>query len=227
MPSMLVTGAGRGIGLEFARQYAADGWTVIATVRQPEAAGALRSVAGDVRILRLDVGDPASIAILSERLRGVGLDMLINNAGLYGPRNVTLGAIHYPAWQDALTVNALGPIRLAEALLDSLRAGQGRTIVTLTSKMGSIADNARGAGYIYRSSKAALNAALRSLAIDLRDEDFRVAILHPGWVKTDMGGPNALIDTRTSVSGMRRVIDGLTVASSGRFLDYTGQEIPW
>ena len=227
MPTVLITGCGRGIGLELARQYAADAWTVLATVRDSAGAEALQRLSGDVGVLDLDVADAASVAILSERTRGTAIDLLINNAGLYGPRTVTLGAIHYPVWLEVLATNTLGPIRLVEAFLDHLRAGDGKTIVNLSSKAGSIADNTSGRGYIYRSSKAALNAATKSLAIDLAPEGFRVAVLHPGWVHTDMGGPNALIDTATSVAGMRRVIDGLTPADSGGFFNYDGSPIPW
>ena len=227
MPTVFVTGCSRGIGLELARQYAADGWTVLATVRDAVGAEAVAQLDGDVSVFDLDISDPASIAILSERTRGAAIDLLINNAALYGPRATKLGAIHYPAWHDVLTANTLGPIRVVEAFLDHLRAGEGRTIVSLTSKAGSIADNRSGGGYIYRSSKAALNAAMKSVAVDLAPEGFRVAVLHPGWVRTDMGGPNALIDTAVSVAGMRRVIEELTPADSGRFFNYDGKEIPW
>ncbi len=227
MPSVLITGANRGIGLEFARQYAADGWTVYAAVRDPGAARDLHRLDGDVTPVVLDVADPASVAILSERMRGIALDMLINNAGLYGPRKPQLGAIHYPAWEEVLLTNLLGSTRVTEAFLDHLRAGEGRTIVVLSSKVGSMADNTSGGGYIYRSSKAAVNAVFHSMAIDLAPEGFKVAILHPGWVRTAMGGPNALIEPAESVAGMRRVIAGLTPEQSGLFLNHDGKVIPW
>ena len=228
MPTVLITGASRGIGLEFAKQYAADGWTVLAGARNPDTiADALGTAPGDFALVRLDVCDPASVAILSERLRGTPIDLLINNAGLYGPRRPPLGAIHYPAWSDVLNTNVLGAMRVTEAFVDNLRAGAGKCIAAISSKVGSMADNTSGGGYIYRSSKAAMNSVFRSLAIDLSDEGIRVAILHPGWVRTDMGGVNALIDAPESVAGMRRVIAGLTPEQSGRFFNYDGRAIPW
>ncbi len=227
MPTVLITGASRGIGLEFARSYGEAGWTVIATVRDAAGADRLAGLAGSVTPAVLDVADPASVAILAERLKGVALDLLIANAGQYGPRGYRLGHIPYAAWQEVLTVNTMGSMRVIEAFLDALRAGQGRRIAAITSKMGSMADNMSGGNYLYRSSKAALNAAMRSVALDLAPEGFAVATVHPGWVKTDMGGPGALIDTATSVAGMRRVIDGVTVETTGRFWNYDGREIPW
>lgn len=227
MPTVLITGTSRGIGLELARAYGAAGWTVIATLRDPEAFDRLAGMPGSVTPTQLDVADPASVAILGERLKGVALDLLIANAGQYGPRGVRLGQISYPTWQEVMAVNVMGALRVIETFLDHLRAGSGRRIVAVTSKMGSIADNGSGGNYLYRSSKAALNAAMRSVALDLAPEGFAVGVVHPGWVKTAMGGPNALIDTATSVAGMRRVIDGLTVATTGRFWNYDGAEIPW
>jgi NAD(P)-dependent dehydrogenase (short-subunit alcohol dehydrogenase family) len=228
MPTVLITGASRGIGLEFAKQYAAEGWTVLAAARDPDAvARGLGDARGDFSLVRLDVCDPASVAILSERLRGTPIDLLINNAGLYGPRRPELGAVHYPAWFEVLNTNVMGAMRVTEALVDNIRAGDRKRIAAISSKVGSMADNSSGGGYIYRSSKAAMNAVFRSLAIDLAGEGIRVAILHPGWVRTDMGGANALIDTATSVAGMRDVIAGLTAERSGRFINYDGSEIPW
>ncbi|MGP1397758.1 MAG: SDR family oxidoreductase [Inquilinaceae bacterium] len=227
MPTALITGTNRGIGLEFVRQYAADGWTVIAGVRDPDKADALDDVAGDVSVASLDVADPASVGILAARLEGVGIDLLINNAGVMGPRPVALGSLDYGAWQQVMAVNALAPMRVAEAFLPHLRAGSGRRIATVSSRMGSIGDNSSGGSYIYRSSKAAVNAAMKSLALDLAGEDIAVVILHPGWVRTDMGGPNASVAIPDSVTGMRRVIDGLTPATTGRFVNYDGSAIPW
>ncbi|NBC31635.1 MAG: SDR family NAD(P)-dependent oxidoreductase [Alphaproteobacteria bacterium] len=227
MPTILITGAGRGIGFEFARQYSEAGWTVIATVRSPDSIPMVESLGGGVQVALLNVADPASVAILCERMRGTALDMLINNAGLYGPRSPQIGAVPYAAWQEVLDTNVMGAMRVTEAFLPHLRAGERKTIVAMTSKMGSMADNTSGGQYIYRSSKAALNAVFRSLALDLAPEGFLVSILHPGWVRTDMGGPRALIDVHESVTGLRRVIEGLTPDESGRWFDYAGREIPW
>ena len=227
MPSVMITGCSRGIGVEFVRQYAADGWTVYATVRDAERAEALLSLRGEVVVLELDVADPASVAILAERMRGTPIDLLINNAGVYGPRNLMVGNVPYPVWQDVFAVNVLGPMRVIEAFIDHLRLGTQKKIVALSSKMGSIADNTSGGTYIYRSSKAALNATIKSVALDLKPEGFCVAVLHPGWVRTEMGGANALIEPRESVTGMRRVIDAMAPQTTGRFHNYDGKEIPW
>ena len=227
MPTALITGAGRGLGLELARQYAEDGWTVLAGVRSTTGASRLTAIDGDVAAISLDVADPASVTILAERLRGIAIDLLINNAGVYGPRAMTLRDLDYAAWRDVLEVNLLGTLRVTEAFLDHVLAGDGKKIAFLTSKMGSIADNSSGGVYAYRSSKAALNAAVRSLAIDLAPEDVAVTLLHPGWVRTDMGGPGALIDVVESVTGMRQVIDSVGPDKTGRFWNYDGRELPW
>ena len=226
MPTTLITGAGRGLGLEFARQFADDGWTVLAGVREPASADDLRRIDGDVSPVPLDVADPASVAILGERLSGVPIDLLINNAGIYGPREMTLGTFDYDAWREVFEVNTLAPMRVAEAFIEHIRASEGRKIVTVSSKMGSIADSS-GGSYIYRSSKAAVNAAMKSLALDLQPEGFTIVVVHPGWVRTDMGGPSALIDAVESVTGLKTVIDGLTPTDSGGFFNYDGTTIPW
>ena len=224
---VLVTGAGRGIGFELARRYAVAGWTVLATVRNPEAAAALKALPGSVETLDLDVSDAASVAALVRRLGGRPIDLLINNAGIYGPDSDQLGRFDYGAWERVLAVNTLGPLRVTEALLPNLRAGSKRTVATLTSAMGSIADNTSGGALFYRSSKAALNAAMKTLAIALRSERFTVVVLHPGWVRTDMGGPAATLDVATSAAGLIEVIAGLAPADTGRFLNYNGAALPW
>ena len=226
MPTALITGAGRGLGLEFVRQFADDGWTVLAGVREPERADDLRRIDGDVSPVPLDVADPALVAILGERLSGVPIDLLINNAGIYGPREMVLGEFDYDAWREVFEVNTLAPMRVAEAFIEHIRAGDGRKIVTVSSKLGSIGEG-RGGSYIYRSSKAAVNASMKNLAIDLKSEGFTIIVVHPGWVRTDMGGPGADIDAVESVTGLKRVIDGLTPSDTGRFFKYDGSEIPW
>ena len=227
MPTVLITGAGRGIGLELARAYAEADWSVLAGIRDPAAADTLIRIDGDVTPITLDVADPASVMILAERLAGLPIDLLINNAGIIGPRDAVIGDTDFGVWQDVLTVNTLAPVRLVEAFLPHLRDGNGRTIVTVSSKMGSIGANQRGGALIYRSSKAAVNAAMRSIAFDLADESFTVTVLHPGWVRTDMGGPQADIGAVESAIGMKAVIDGLTPDQTGQFFNYDGTALPW
>ena len=217
MPSVLITGANRGIGLEFARQYAADGWSVIATVRQPSDEVA----ALGIRVEQLDMRDPAALARFGERIDS--LDLLIANAGTYGPRSVTT-AEDAAAWSETFAVNTIAPFLLAQSVLPLVEQSGGK-LIAISTKMGSIDDNDSG-GYIgYRSSKSALNMAWKSLAVD--NPAIPCAVLHPGWVQTRMGGASAPLDPAASVAGMRRVIDGLSAEQSGGFFSYDGTEIPW
>ncbi|MFN3076189.1 MAG: SDR family oxidoreductase [Alphaproteobacteria bacterium] len=225
MPTVLITGANRGIGLEFVRQYAAQGWTVLATCRDPDRARSLKAL--EAEVLALDVNDVDAIAALGASLAGRTVDLLINNAGLYGDRNQSLGHVDPDEWMQVLRVNAMAPLKLAEALIGSLEMSTRPVVANVTSLMGSMADNGSGGAYIYRSSKAALNAVTKSLAVDLAGRSILVVALHPGWVQTDMGGPGALINVETSVSGMRQVLHGLKRSDSGRFLNYRGEELPW
>jgi len=222
MPSVLVTGANRGIGLEFARQYAADGWEVIATVRDRGSAAELAQLG--VRIETLDMLDHAALAAFPHRLGCEPLDLFIANAGVSGPQRIA-DAEAAAGWQQVHAINAVAPTLLAEALLPSVVAAGGK-MAALTSRMGSIADSS--GGYIaYRASKAALNAAWRALALDHAAQAITVALLHPGWVKTRMGGQNAPLPLADSVAAMRRIIAGLTPVDSGSFLDYRGEPLPW
>jgi NAD(P)-dependent dehydrogenase (short-subunit alcohol dehydrogenase family) len=225
MPTLLITGANRGIGLEFTRGYAADGWRVHAACRDPAAARELAAVKGEVSIHALDVADDTAIRALADRLKGEAIDLLINNAGILD--DDALGQTDADTWLRAFRINSIAPIHVLEAFLPHLERGRQKTAVALTSKMGSIADNGSGGSYIYRSSKAALNAAMKSAAIDLKSRGIKVAVFHPGWVRTDMGGPNGQIDTRTSVAGLRAKIAGLTPAESGGFFNYDGKALPW
>lgn len=227
MASVLITGAGRGIGLEFARQYLEDGWRVLATCRNPKASSGLAALKGDIQLHPLDVADHASIEALAATLRKESIDVLINNAGIYGPRSAALRRIGYDEWAEVFRVNVMGPLKVSEAFLDHVARSEMKRIVALTSKMGSMADNHSGGSYIYRSSKAALNATMKSLAVDLAPRGILVGILHPGWVRTDMGGPGALIEPSVSVAGLRQAIAGLSPETSGAFLNYDGSPIPW
>lgn len=223
MPTVLITGANRGLGLEFARQYAAEGWDVIGTCRDPREAGELATLT-DVRIEALDMTDMAAVAGFAAGLDGMRLDLLIANAGLMEPRG-PVNLDYAQAWLQTLTVNAVAPVLLAYAL--KARLVRGGKAIAITSKMGSLSDNGSGGYYAYRSSKAALNAAWRSLALDWRTEGIAAAVLHPGWVRTRMGGPNGLIDASESIAGMRRVIDQLRLEQTGGFFNYDGAQIPW
>jgi NAD(P)-dependent dehydrogenase (short-subunit alcohol dehydrogenase family) len=227
MATVLITGANRGLGLEFCRQYAADGWQVLACCRNPEAADELAEIP-DVRVLPLDISDFAQIDHLAAELKDASIDVLINNAGIYGdsPRH-GFGHLDYTAWMHTLTVNTLAPVKMAEAFLPHLKRGEQKLLASITSQMGSIADNGSGGSILYRTSKAALNAAMKSLALDLEELGIGVLVLHPGWVKTDMGGPSALIDAEESIAGMRRVLERFTLAQSGEFLKYDGSPLPW
>lgn len=222
MPTVLVTGAGRGIGLEFVRQYVADGCRVIATVRgeSPE----LSRLAGEIRVEPLDMRDFTAVASFPERLRGEPLDLFVANAGMTAARRIG-SAAEAETWQEVHAVNAVAPTLLARALLPNVLATNGK-MAAITSRMGSIADSS--GGYIgYRASKAALNAAWHALAMELSGKDVALVLLHPGWVQTDMGGPSATISPEESVRGMRRVIGRLSPRRSGAFFDYRGQNIPW
>ncbi|MCH7931701.1 MAG: SDR family oxidoreductase [Proteobacteria bacterium] len=231
MPSILITGANRGLGLAFARHYAAAGWRVHAGYRDPDAADALAAVAsnaaGRVSVHRLDVADAAEIAALAESLRDEALDVLLNNAGLSGGRFRTFGKTDYGLWEETLRVNTLAPLRMAEAFVGHVARSERRLIVFISSRMGSISDNMNGGAYVYRSSKAALNAVVKSMAVDLKRRGIGVVALHPGWVATDMGGSAAPLSPAESVDGMAAVIERLTPADSGRFLSYDGSAIPW
>ncbi len=230
MATVLITGANRGLGLGWTRAFLERGDRVIATCRRPEQADSLKGLADRfpdrLQIERLDVADFDQIERLAEQRRGEAIDILLNNAGVYGKRD-DFGTIDYQEWHYVLRVNTLAPVKLSEVFFDHLRRSQRRLIVAMSSKMGSIGENTSGGSYLYRSSKAALNMAMKSLSIDLRPYRIGVLILHPGWVKTDMGGPNALITVEESVSGMIKLVEAFRLEMSGRFFDYRGLEIPW
>lgn len=231
MPTVLVTGANRGLGLEFCRQYAEADWKVLACCRKPEKATDLHNLAAIYPALSLhalDVADFASIDRLSHELAAESIDVLLLNAGVYSDDSKNgFGTLDYPLWLDSFVVNSQAPVKLTEVFLPQIQRSGRRLIVAISSLMGSMADNTSGGSLIYRSSKAALNAAMKSLSLDLADAGVGVLVLHPGWVKTDMGGPNAPTAPADSISGMRRVIEAYTPADSGRFIDYRGNEAPW
>lgn len=228
MATVLITGTSRGLGLEFTKQYAEDGWHVIACCRDPERALALQGLAkthANIQLVDLDVADFAQIDAAALRLKEVPIDLLINNAGVY-PESSLIDT-DFQDWATAFKINSMAPFKMTQAFLPNLVAGKVKKVATLTSKMGSIDDNTSGGEYIYRTSKVAVNMVMKSLSLDLASRGIAVGILHPGWVITDMGGPNGLIDAKTSVTGLRRVIDNLTLENSGKFIAYDGKEITW
>lgn len=232
MKTLLITGANRGIGLEFVRQYAAEGWRVFACCRKPAAADLLNRLINQfpdrIQAHALDVTAHQQIEQLAQTLTGQPIDLLINNAGVYPPdRGDAFGKTDYAAWQHAFEANTMAPLKMTEAFIKQVARSELKTIVTITSKMGSVADNRGGGSYIYRSSKSGVNIVVKSLSIDLNPQKIIAVVLHPGWVKTDMGGPGALITTEQSVTGMRRVIGNLTLQDSGKFYAFDGQIVPW
>lgn len=233
MNTILITGANRGIGLELARQYAADGWRVRACCRHPEKAAALNALAAQhpdtIQIHELDVSDLAQIDALAKTLSLEAIDVLVNNAGIYPDEDFAGGFGHtnYLKWMQAFQVNTMAPLKMAEAFALNVARSERKIIATISSKMGSVADNTSGGAYLYRSSKCAVNMVVKSLALDLKEQGIIAVAFNPGWVLTDMGGPNAMITTEQSVSGLRKVIEKLSQADSGKFFNYDGAEIAW
>ncbi len=231
MPTILITGSNRGLGLEFVKQYAKDEWDVIACCRTPDKADELQTLAknheGKVSVHKLDVSDFKAIEEFGTKFKGRPIDVLINNAGVYERLKNQFGQIDYDNWIESFQINTLAPIKMAEIFIENVAKSEKKTIISISSKVGSIADNTSGKRYIYRSTKTALNMAVKSLSIDLKPQGIIAVSLHPGWVLTDMGGPNALIDTKKSIQGMKQVIQNLTMTDSGKFLNYDGTEIPW
>jgi NAD(P)-dependent dehydrogenase (short-subunit alcohol dehydrogenase family) len=240
MPTLLVTGANRGLGLEFARQYAADGWRVLACTRAPDAAADLQALAAReprVEIHALDVADPAAVGALAARLAGTPIDVLLNNAGLFGPKpgadrdlRQQFGHLDPTVLHDLYRVNAVAPLRMAEAFVEHVAAGVQKKIATISSSIGSIGQaRAKGEGglYAYRMSKAAVNMAMAALATDLAPRGIAIGVYCPGWVQTAMGGPRAPLTPQQSIAGLRARIAELDAARSGRFFLYDGTELPW
>lgn len=234
--TILITGASRGIGLSHARRYAERGFQVLACCRDPGRASALAQLQQrfprQVRVLPLDVVAAADVARLQADLGGQSVDVLINNAGTFGPEGAPAGMAYqslqhmdYAIWRDILEVNLLAPFRLTVALAPNLRAGRRPLVVMMSSDLGSISSNTLGGSYAYRSSKAGLNMVTRGLAMEWRD--IIVVSMAPGWCRTDLGGEQAPVDTDESVAAQQEVFDRLTPADSGRFLDRFGATVAW
>lgn len=242
MPTLLITGANRGLGLGLLKLYAADGWRVLACCRDPARATELAALAassgGRVTMHRVDMEDLASIDALGASLKNVPIDVLVNMAGYYGTRIMTepgglqeFGTSDYADWRKIHAINVIAVMRMCEVLVENVAASTRKVIVNLSSIAGSIGTIKTGSMggrlYAYRASKAALNMITRAMAEDLRPRGITAVPLHPGWVKTDMGGPQAQLDVATSVGGMKRVIDGLTIAKTGQYWVYDGSTLPW
>jgi NAD(P)-dependent dehydrogenase (short-subunit alcohol dehydrogenase family) len=229
MPTTLITGANRGIGLELVRAMLARGYDVLATGRDPERADALNALAGGGRleVLPLEVTGEASMTSFVDRLGDRTIDVLVNNAGVKGgERQSAATGVDLDDWAEVLAVNTLAPVRLTLALRQNLARAERPRVVTISSQMGSLAGGGRG-WIAYRSSKAAVNMAMRNLAEELGDEGIIVVPVHPGWVRTDMGGEQAPLSPAESAAGLAALIDGLTPEHSGRFWDWDGQERSW
>lgn len=224
-PVVLVAGASRGLGLELARQFVRRGWQVIATARDPSAAQDLTR-SERLSVKRLDIADRESVSGLKAELGGQSLDVLYVNAGIMGPTHHDPMRITEDEFQSLMLTNVLAPVRLAITFLDNLRDGSG-VIVFMTSQLGSVARNEGGGHDLYRASKAALNTLTRSFAARLGRRKLAVLSLHPGWVRTDMGGKNAPLDAGTSVAGMIDIVERARGTHGHRFLDYQGNVIPW
>jgi NAD(P)-dependent dehydrogenase (short-subunit alcohol dehydrogenase family) len=236
MATVLVTGANRGLGLEFVRQYAADGWNVVATARKPEESEALRTLsAGHTNLtpLALDITDDESVQDLADSLDGKPIDVLILNSGVYPREGQKIGQIDYEGWRKAFETNVLGTMRVIEALLENVEASERKQIAAISTSMaslrgvqgGSVAQ--AGTSYQYRSTKTALNMAFSILAKELAPRRISVVMFDPGWVKTDMGGPHAQLTPKESIAGMRKVLEGNAMEISGKFLGHDGSLRPW
>jgi NAD(P)-dependent dehydrogenase (short-subunit alcohol dehydrogenase family) len=224
LKSILIIGASRGLGLEFVRQYRAAGWLTIGTTRSPEQ-DALLTAEGATAI-RLDVTDSLGFSALSRVVEGASLNVCIYNAGVYGPRSQGVVAPPPDEFDHIMRTNVLGAMHAVEVVAPSLAKRQG-TFAFISSAMGSIGAQGGASGAPYRASKAALNSIVKTASLEWGPRGVTCLSLHPGWVKTDMGGSGADIDPATSISGMRKVIGEANAESNGHFFDYTGKEIPW
>lgn len=236
MDTILITGANRGLGLEFVRQYAADDWRVLACCRQVSAElDALEKSVATVTVYPLDVADHDMIDRLSRGLAEEAIDVLLNNAGIMGRKSFAehgidaqkFGELDYDDWAHIVRVNVFGPVRMAEAFLPQILAGKQKKIVTLTSMVGSMTLNTQGGLYAYRASKAAVNSVMRSMSIDLAEQGVLAIAIHPGWARTSMGGDSAPVDPVDAVRGVRRVIAKLTPADLGQVIGYNGEVLPY
>lgn len=227
MPTVLITGANKGLGLEFARQYAADRWRVIATCPDPAAAGDLRALPGDVRVERLDVTAQDQIDALADALAAEAIDLLLLNAGVHLQKDCTLATLDPVRWLEELRINVIAPIMVARRFVPHVARSRERRIVAMSSSLGSHAMVRAGSNHAYRSAKAALNMALGVMALELKEQGITVVPVAPGMTRTDMGGPDAPFSAEDSVAHVRRTIAGLRPGDTGRFLSRDASALPW
>ena len=229
-PTILITGANRGIGLTMTERFAGDGWQVLACCRNPDQAHELTALCERfpaIEVHALDVVDYDRMAELAAALRDRPIDILLSNAGIYGPRGMPFGEVTADGWREVFEVNSIAPLMLAQAFVGSVARSERKLIAVVSSKMGSIEENKRGGGYVYRSSKTAVNQVVKSMSVDLAEQSISVITLHPGWVRTDMGGVDAEIGTTESVDGLAGILQTAGPAQNGQFFNYTGEVIPW
>ncbi len=232
MPGALITGSNRGLGVEWVRQYAQDGWRVYATCRHPAEAKDLNDLAESqqsITVHRMDLTSQDDITSVSVELLHEAVDVLINNAGVYLEkyRDIGLRSIDCEDWEYTFRVNTLGAIRVTGSFIEHIARSRRKLVVVISTHMASIADITAPGDYYYRSTKAALNAAMEGITQELRPRGIGLLILHPGWVKTRMGGEGTSLTPLHSVMGMRRLVDGFTPEDSGRLIKYDGEKMPW
>ena len=226
MSRILITGASRGVGAELARQYAAAGNDVIACVRDPEATPGIEDIPDSVTVQQMDTGSPDSISAAAEAIGDGAIDVVINNAGAVGGARQSVDDLDLEEWHRSLDVNTIGPLLIARAFKSNLAASGDGKLMNVTSQLAA-STWPMGGMYIYSSTKAGLCKIAQALAIDWKDEPITVALMHPGWVRTDMGGPRGAIDAEESASGIRDVIAGMTKEDSGKFYKWNGEIHPW
>lgn len=231
MRNIFITGANRGLGLAFVLHFLKNGDKVYAACRNPDTANDLltyqKQYPKQLEILTLDLAKIQDIALLKQSFQDVPLDVLINNAGVFGPSGMDIGHVEAKAWNEVFQVNTVAPIMLTQALLENIKQGKDKKLIFITSRMASIEDNSSGGRYIYRSTKAALNAAVHSLAFVLKEEGIICLLLHPGWVQTAMGGDNAELAPEESSRRLITLFEKTKLSDSGKFISHTGEILPW
>ena len=228
--TLLLTGANRGIGLQLTEQFAAAGWNLLACCRNPDGATDLQALSErypQIEVFALDVTSYAQMATLSTQLKDRPIDILLSNAGVYGPKGVNFGEVDPAIWREVIEVNTIAPMMLVQTFVEQVAASRQKLVAIISSKVGSIADNSSGGSYLYRTSKTAVNQVAKCLSIDLAGRGISTISLHPGWVQTAMGGPNAEIGVTDSVAGLKLILEAAGPDQNGHFIEYNGEPIPW